>query len=141
MVIVFPVPNIAFYYQKIMVIKVYKYLIIIQHLTVITSPSKEFNISAYLLPCRETVLRVEYEGLGMDDVHNLTIEHLPALSIASNDTHISLEIENEAFRNCEDMMYELQCQITETDTYTSVVNCSKTTVNVEDYLSNTCRIR
>ena len=124
-----------------MVIKVNKYFIQIQYLTVIESPSKEFNISAYLLPCRETVLRVEYEGMGMDDVHNLTVEHLPALSIASNDTHISLEIENDDFRNCVDMMYELQCQITETDTFTSVINFTTTAVNVEDFLSNTCRIR
>eukprot|EP00092_Neocalanus_flemingeri_P011524 GFUD01012419.1.p1 GENE.GFUD01012419.1~~GFUD01012419.1.p1 ORF type:complete len:975 (-),score=207.58 GFUD01012419.1:44-2638(-) len=108
---------------------------------VIENSSRQFSLSPYLSQCREAILNIEYEGLSKDDLHNLTIEHIPHINITLNDTHIALEIENEDFEECEDLKYELQCLDPDSDIYTSFSNFTRTTFSSEEYRGLECRVR
>ena len=87
------------------------------------------------------MILVKYEGLNNDDVHNLTIEHMPQLTITLNGTHAFVEIENEDFQSCTDMKYELQCQYAQSSPFVSVGNFTRTIVWMNGYLGTNCRVR
>ena len=70
----------------------------------INSAKKNFSVSNFLQPCQESILNIEYKGLDKDDVHKLTLEHIPQLSLTFNGPHAFVEIENEDIRSCTDII-------------------------------------
>ena len=115
--------------------------LLIRSISVLESRSKQFSLTQYLLPCKEAVLQVVYEGLDKDDVHTLAIEHTPRLNITLNDTHAIVKIENTDFKSCQDLKYEIQCRAPDFDIYALDVNFTQSAVRVEDYQSMKCRMR
>ena len=133
-------------YQRIMVLGVSTQFskasfILIAKISVVESRNKQFSLTPYLFPCREAILQAVYEGLGKEYVLNLTVKHLPNFNIILNDTLAIVDIKNEDFESCQDLKYELQCQVNESDIFTSVVNFTQQTVSVEEYQGMECRVR
>eukprot|EP00092_Neocalanus_flemingeri_P007904 GFUD01008530.1.p1 GENE.GFUD01008530.1~~GFUD01008530.1.p1 ORF type:complete len:652 (+),score=157.36 GFUD01008530.1:146-2101(+) len=108
---------------------------------IIESSSKQFSLSPYLFPCKEAVVFAEYEGLNKNDVHHLTIEHTPRFNITLKDAHFIVDMENEDFKECEDLQYELQCKATKSEEYKSVLNFTQSALSMEEYQGRGCRVR
>ena len=58
----------------------------------------------------------------------MIIEHVPHLKITETGTHLVVEIENEVFKSCPDLIFELQCQTPDSVKYTSVINFTQPTL-------------
>eukprot|EP00092_Neocalanus_flemingeri_P069498 GFUD01085184.1.p1 GENE.GFUD01085184.1~~GFUD01085184.1.p1 ORF type:complete len:617 (-),score=91.06 GFUD01085184.1:222-2072(-) len=106
----------------------------------IENSSKQFSLSPYIYSCKEAVLLAVYEGLDKDDVHKLTIEHTPRMNLTLNETHFIINIENEDFKKCDDLKFELQCK-SENEIYRSFLNFTQRIVNLEHYQGVGCRVR